>query len=102
MRSGRLENLAAEVSHALRSLCLIVTPLVVGLACYGQPVVRDLFQRGRFTAGDTQAVALLLALYLVMVAAAAFSEVAAKVLYAMSDTTTPTLIGCLGSRWGWR
>jgi putative peptidoglycan lipid II flippase len=94
--AGRPEDLAGEVSHALRCLSVILVPIILGLGCYSRPVIRDLYQRGLFTADDTQAVALLVLLYLVMVMAAAFGDVAAKVFYAMSDTRTPTLIGCFG------
>ncbi|MBC8873984.1 MAG: polysaccharide biosynthesis C-terminal domain-containing protein [Planctomycetes bacterium] len=94
--TGRLDAFRAEVAHAVRCLCVILPPIAVGLACYSKWVIRDLFQRGEFTATDTRAVATLLTLYLGMVIAAAFGEIATKVFFALSDTRTPTIIGCAG------
>lgn len=94
--AGRLDEFRAEVAHALRCLCVIITPIVVGLGWYAHPTVRCLFERGEFTASDTKTVALLLVLYMGMVVAAAYGDIAAKVFYALSDTRTPTIIGCVG------
>ena len=93
---GHIAALRGEVAHALRCLVAIITPLVLGLAAYSGPLVRDVFQRGEFVATDTQAVAGLLVLYLGMIAGASLGEISSKVLYALADTRTPTLIGCAG------
>ena len=90
------EGLREEVAHAVRCLCIILIPIVVALVIYSRPLIRDLFQRGEFSATDTREVAMLLAIYLGMVAAAGYGEIAAKVFYALSDTRTPTVIGCAG------
>ncbi len=90
------EGLAREVAHAIRCMIAIIVPIIVGLGCYSTPVIRDLFERGRFTATDTHTVSLLLLLYLGMIVGGAFGDVAAKIFYSLSDTRTPTVIGCIG------
>src|SRR2546430_1688767 len=59
---GRLTDLNAELAHAVRLFLFLTVPVCVGLGGFASPVVRLLFQRGRFAAGDTQAVALLVVL----------------------------------------
>ena len=94
--SGKPEAFCQEISHALRCLCVIMVPIVLGLGCYSRDVIHDLFERGEFTAEDTRIVALLLVLYLGMVVGAACGDVAAKIFFALSNTRTPTIIGCAG------
>ena len=94
--AGQLGEFRAEAAHTLRCLSVILVPLLVGLGCYSGPVVHDLLERGHFTDQDAHAVATLLVLYLGFVAGAALGEITAKIFYALSDTRTPTVIGCLG------
>lgn len=93
---GHMPALRLEVAHALRCLVVVVTPLILGLAFYSGPLIRDVFERGEFVAADSQAVAGLLILYLGMIVGASLGEITSKVLYALADTRTPTLIGCAG------
>lgn len=97
---GHMPALRLEVAHALRCLAVIITPLVLGLAFYSGPLIRDVFERGEFGATDSQAVAGLLILYLGMIVGASLGEITSKVLYALADTRTPTLIGCAGFTFG--
>lgn len=90
------EGLAREVAHSIRCMIAIIVPIIVGLGCYSTPVIHDLFERGMFTASDTHTVSLLLLLYLGMIIGGAFGDVAAKIFYSLSDTRTPTVIGCIG------
>ena len=93
---GDMGGLRAEVAHAMSCVSVIVVPLLIGLGTYSQPVVNDVFQRGAFTPADARAVSVLLVLYLGMVAGAAIGEITSKVLYALGDTRTPTIMGCVG------
>lgn len=94
--SGNPQAFRGEIAHAVRCLCVITMPIVIGLSCYSHFVIRDLFQRGEFLPADTHAVAALLVLYLGMIAGAAFGDVASKIFFALSNTRTPTVIGCAG------
>ncbi len=86
----------SEVASAFRFLGFVIIPILAGLAFFSQPVVHDLFERGKFTPSDTAAVAGLIILYLGMILAASLGEVAARVFYALQDTRTPVLIGMTG------
>jgi putative peptidoglycan lipid II flippase len=96
LSAGRQDAFRDEIARAMRCLALILVPIGVGLSCYHEAVVRDLFQRGKFTAADTEAVAWLLLLYSGMLIGAGLGEICAKIFYALSDTRTPMLIGASG------
>lgn len=90
------QNLKAEIAAALRFLMLLLIPVVVVLMAFGLPLVRDVLQRGRFGADDTQAVSGLLTLLTGMIVGGSLGEIAAKVFYSQHNTRTPVLVGVMG------
>jgi len=90
--AGRRLELSAEIAHALRLLVFLLVPVCLGLGLFAQPVVRLLFEHGKFTAADTQAVAMLLVLYLGVVVGASLGDVLSRTLYALHDTRTPVVV----------
>ena len=90
--AGTQAELNAEIAQALRLLAFLLIPLVLGLGLFAQPVVRLLFEHGRFTAADTQAVTTLLVLYLGVVVGASAGDVLSRTLYSLHDTRTPVVI----------
>ncbi len=90
------DKLRAEIAAALRFLTLLLVPVVVALVGFGEPLIRDLLQRGRFVAADTHAVAGLLAVLCGMIVGGSLGEIAAKVFYAGQNTRTPVLVGLTG------
>jgi putative peptidoglycan lipid II flippase len=93
---GQREPLRQEAARALRYVLLILIPLAAALLLFGEELVRDAFERGRFTPDDTRAVAQLLMASVVMIAATALGEILAKTMYAMGRTRGPTLVGIAG------
>ncbi|HLQ44856.1 MAG TPA: lipid II flippase MurJ, partial [Planctomycetaceae bacterium] len=85
-----------EIAAALRFLTLLLVPIVVALTAFGQPLIRDLLQRGRFTAEDTRVVSGLLALLGGMIVGGSLGEIAAKVFYSRQNMRAPVLIGLSG------
>lgn len=94
--SNRREDLKAEVGHALQFLVFLLVPLCAALAWYPVPIIRDLFERGRFTAADTLVVADLLALLLGVLIGGSLGEILSKTFFAMGDTRTPTMVRMFG------
>ncbi len=88
--------LQAEIAHAFRFLCFVLVPVTFGLLFYGRSVVHDLYERGKFLPTDTQAVAVLLIIYLGTLWGASLGEVAAKMFYAVGNTVLPILVGVCG------
>ena len=94
--ADRDSEFRSEIAHAFRFLCFLTVPIVTGVLCFSQAAVRDLFQRGVFTAQDTQAVAMLLVIYLGVIVGGSFGNITSKVFYAQGDTRTPVLTGVVG------
>ncbi len=90
------DKLRNEIAAALRFLSLLLVPIVVALVWFSPPLIRDLLQRGRFMADDTQAVAKLLTILCGMIVGGAIGEIAARVFYSRQNTRTPVLIGLSG------
>ena len=86
------DHLRAELAQALRLLTVLLVPVGMGLALFAEPVVRLLFERGRFTASDSEAVAMLVVLYLGVVVGASLGDLLARTMYALHDTRTPVVI----------
>lgn len=90
------DKLRDEIAAALRFLTLLLVPIVVSLMCFGGPLIRDLLQRGRFTAEDTRMVSQTLAILSGMIVGGSFGEIAAKVFYSRQNTRTPVIVGLIG------
>ena len=94
--AGRTEELRKEIAQALRFLVWLLVPLVVALGCFSLPLIHDLFERGRFTAHDSQAVAWLVTLQIGVLIGGSAGEILSKAFYSLGDGKTPTRIraGC--------
>lgn len=90
------EHLKSEVGHALQFLAFLLLPLCAALAWFPIPIIRDLFERGKFTPSDTLAVADLLALSIGILIGGSLGEILSKTFFAMGDTRTPTVVRMIG------
>jgi putative peptidoglycan lipid II flippase len=81
---------------ALRVVVLLTLPLGVALFLLAEPTVALLFERGRFTAFDTQQTALALRVYLIGLPFAALDLPLVYAFYAKGDTMTPNLVALVG------
>jgi len=97
VRSGRAaavndaEELAASVRDSLRFLILFTIPAAAGLVVLGRPIVRLLFERGRFGPEDTEATAAALALYGIGLLAYSSVKVFASAFYSLSKPYIPVI-----------
>ncbi len=91
---------------ALRQVLFLALPAAAILGCLGLPIVRALFERGRFTATSTALTAEAFNFYAFGLAAFAAAEILVRTFYAMRDTRTPVYVGVLavamniGLGWG--
>jgi len=89
---GRIDELNAAVLGTLR-VGLGLSLLAAGaLFALSEPAVQLLYQRGRFLAADTQAVAALLRIFAVAVPASVLQQIAVRPFYARNDTWRPMLL----------
>ena len=80
--------LAGTLNFALRLALYVSLPATVGLVMLRTPIVRVLFERGRFGAAETSATADALAWYAVGLVAFAGSRIAAQAFYALGEAGT--------------
>jgi len=85
-------GMADDYRKGVRLILLINVPAAVGLALLSEPIVRVLFQHGRFGSGDTHAMAPLLALFAVGMPFFSVVSLTTRAFYASKDTSTPVKI----------
>jgi len=76
-------------SVALRSLMIVVMPASVGLAVLSKPIVRIIFEHGRFNAYSTSITASALFYYSFGLLSCSLVKILANAFYSMQDTKTP-------------
>src|SRR3989441_486941 len=80
--------LAGTLTFALRLALYVSVPATLGLVMLRMPIVRVLFERGRFGPMETAATADALAWYAIGLAAFAGSRIAAQAFYALGEAGT--------------
>jgi putative peptidoglycan lipid II flippase len=93
--AGDTRGLAATLNFALRLAVYVCVPATVGLVVLRAPVVRILFERGRFTAADTAATAEALTGYAVGLVFFATARIAAQAFYAVGEPGTAVRMGVI-------
>lgn len=88
-------GMAEDYRKGLRLILIITVPAAAGLALLSELITRLIFQHGEFTAGDTRAMAPLLALFAVGMPFFSISSLTTRGFYALKDTVTPVKIGML-------
>lgn len=91
-REAALENLTEfrrTIASSLRLTMLLTIPSAVGLVVLAKPIIGLIYQRGRFTAFDTEQAAAALAYYAIGLTAYSAIKVLAPAFYALRDTRVP-------------
>lgn len=88
----RREALNQELAHALRFFLFLMVPICVGVSVYSGPVVRLLYEYGKFTVEDTHSVAVLLVLSVGVIQGAGLSDLLSRTFYAEHDTRIPVIV----------
>ncbi|HYE74031.1 MAG TPA: lipid II flippase MurJ, partial [Blastocatellia bacterium] len=91
-REAALENLIEfrrTIASSLRLTMLLTIPSAVGLVVLAKPIIGLIYQRGRFTAFDTDQAAAALAYYAIGLTAYSAIKVLAPAFYALRDTRVP-------------
>jgi len=84
------EKLRDTLDTALRMVVFVLAPATVGLVVLREPLIRLLFQRGAFTAGESTAMtASALMFYSVGLVAYGSAKSLVAAFYSMKDTKTP-------------
>jgi putative peptidoglycan lipid II flippase len=91
-RAGELDR---ELAYAVRFFLFLMVPVCVGVALFAGPVVRLLFEHGRFTAADTAVVSWLVVLYVGAIGGGGIGDLFARIFYAEQDTRTPVIVSAV-------
>lgn len=90
-----MERFRETASASLRTIWLVVAPIVTVAIALADGGVRLVFERGAFTSADSRAVALLLRIYLVAIVAIALSVVTSRAMYALKATRLLAVVGAV-------
>jgi putative peptidoglycan lipid II flippase len=85
----------ATLGRGLRMVLLLIVPAAMLLWILGEPVVRILFERNRFTPADTHQVAAALNIYVLGMLFAAIDYPLNLAFYARQNTHLPALVGVI-------
>jgi putative peptidoglycan lipid II flippase len=80
------------VSSGVAMMLALTIPATLGLIVLARPIVALLFERGRFTPGDTAATAAAVVCYAVGLAGYSIVKVATPTFYALGEGRTPVLV----------
>jgi putative peptidoglycan lipid II flippase len=81
-----------DFRKGLRLVLVINVPAAVGLALLSGPIVRLLYQHGKFTVDDAHAMTPLLALFVVGMPFFSVVNLTVRAFYAVKDTATPVKV----------
>jgi putative peptidoglycan lipid II flippase len=93
--AGDLRALRRVALGALRQVLFLALPAAAILGWLSGPIIRALFERGRFSAASTALTAEAFNFYAFGLAAFAAAEILVRTFYAMRDTRTPVYVGVL-------
>ena len=93
---GKFKDFRNTLSSSLNLVFLMTLPSACGLIVLGEPIIRLIYERGKFDADDTAMTAYALAGYSIGLTGYAAIKVLSPAFYALDDAKTPMIIA-LGS-----
>ena len=84
--------MAEDYGKGLRLILLVNVPAAAGLALLSEPIVRLIYQHGKFDAGAALAMSHLLTLFALGLPFFSVSSLTTRAFYALKDTVTPVKI----------
>lgn len=82
----------STLSDALKLVFLMTIPAACGLIVLGEPIVRLIYERGKFDALDTEMTAWALAAYSIGLSGYAAIKIVSPAFYALDDAKTPMYV----------
>jgi putative peptidoglycan lipid II flippase len=83
----------ATLGQGVRLALTLIIPATVGMFVLAGPLIGLVYERGAFTAEDTNALSIVLRLYLLGIPFAAIDLILIFAFYAQRDSLTPALVG---------
>ncbi|MGI8812553.1 MAG: murein biosynthesis integral membrane protein MurJ [Pyrinomonadaceae bacterium] len=89
---GRIKDFRDTVSSSMNLVFLMTLPSACGLIVLGEPIVRLIYERGKFDATATSMTAVALAGYSIGLTGYAAIKILSPAFYALNDAKTPMII----------
>ena len=89
---GKLKDFRDTLSSSLNLVFLMTLPSACGLIVLGDPIIRLIYERGKFDADDTSMTAYALAGYSIGLTGYAAIKILSPAFYALDDAKTPMII----------
>ena len=86
------QALRETLSFSLRLATFISMPAAVGLYVLSEPIVRVLYERGRFGPAETAGTAAAVAMYALGIVGSTVAKISAQAFFALGDTRTPVKV----------
>jgi putative peptidoglycan lipid II flippase len=83
------------IADGLSLMLMLNIPATVGLVVLATPIVRVMYEHGRFTAQDTVATAAALQLYAIGLVGYSIVRIVSPVFYAIGSSRTPVVVGVI-------
>ncbi|HXG85471.1 MAG TPA: murein biosynthesis integral membrane protein MurJ, partial [Pyrinomonadaceae bacterium] len=90
---GKMGDFRKTLSSSLNLVFLMTLPSACGLIVLGEPIIRLIYERGKFDAGATTMTAWALAGYSIGLTGYAAIKILSPAFYALNDAKTPMIIG---------
>ncbi|MCQ9206577.1 MAG: murein biosynthesis integral membrane protein MurJ [Omnitrophica bacterium] len=87
-----IASLKDTINFSLRSVFLVLIPAGIGLATFGRPIIRTLFERGEFTAYSTSITNSALFFYSFGLFACGGIKILVNSFFSLGDTKTPVKV----------
>lgn len=89
---GDTENFRSTLASSIGLVFFLCVPSACGFAVLGQPIVKLIYQRGEFSAFDTQMVTFALIAYALGLVGYAALKILAPAFYILNDSRTPLIV----------
>lgn len=89
---GKIKDFRDTLSSSMNLVFLMTLPSACGLIVLGEPIIRLIYERGKFDSGATAMTAYALAGYSIGLTGYAAIKVLSPAFYAMNDAKTPMII----------
>ncbi len=92
---GKIKEFRDTVSSSMTLVFLMTLPSACGLIVLGEPIVRLIYERGKFDANATSMTAVALAGYSIGLTGYAAIKILSPAFYALNDAKTPMIIAII-------
>lgn len=92
---NNMEKFAALITKYVNCIIILILPISIGAIVLATPVVRIVFERGKFDSSDTYLTAIALIFYSIGMIGFSLREILGRVFYSLQDTKTPMKNGAV-------